>query len=85
MTFNHYTCVKYSTELQSYKVLNTHAHEISGCKILSVLLHVRVTDLEVMNGGVQSDLATLAFKYGEQLDDFHRIIIRLQQEIILYG
>ena len=36
-----------------------------------------------MNGDVQSDLATLAFKNGEQLEYFHSIIIRLQQEIIL--
>ena len=36
-----------------------------------------------MNGGVQSDLYTLAFKNGEQLEDFHIIIIRNQQEINL--
>ena len=34
-------------------------------------------------GDVRSDLATLAFKNGEHLEDFHRIIIRLQQEINL--
>ena len=38
-----------------------------------------------MNGGVQSDLATLAFKNGEQLEDFHSRILRLQQEIMLSG
>ena len=38
-----------------------------------------------MNGDVQSDLATLAFKSGEQLEDFHIRIIRLQQEIMLSG
>ena len=37
-----------------------------------------------MNGGVQSDLATLSFKNGEQLEDFHSRILRLQQEIMLY-
>ena len=36
-----------------------------------------------MNGDVKSDLATLAFKNGEQLDDFHSRIIRLQQKIML--
>ena len=38
-----------------------------------------------MNGGVQSDLATLAFRNGEQLEDFHSRILRLQQEIMLSG
>ena len=38
-----------------------------------------------MNGDVQSNLATLAFKNREQLEDFHRRILRLQQEIILSG
>ena len=38
-----------------------------------------------MNGDVQSDLATLAFKNGEQLEDFHSRILRLQQEIMLFG
>ena len=35
-----------------------------------------------MNGDIQSDLATLAFKNGEQLEDFHRRILWLQQEIM---
>ena len=38
-----------------------------------------------MNGDVQSDLSTLAFKSREQLEDFHMRILRLQQEIILAG
>ena len=38
-----------------------------------------------MNGDIQHDLATLAFKNGEQLEDFHIRIIRLQQEIMLSG
>ena len=42
-------------------------------------------NLEGMNGDVQSDLATLAFNNGEQVEDFHSRIIRLQQEIILSG
>ena len=35
-----------------------------------------------MNGNVHSDLSTLAFKSGEQLEYFHIRIIRIQQEII---
>ena len=38
-----------------------------------------------MNGDFQYDLATLAFKNGEQLEDFHSRILRLQQEIMLSG
>ena len=38
-----------------------------------------------MNGDVKSDIATLAFKNGEQIEDFHNRIIRLQQEILLSG
>ena len=38
-----------------------------------------------MNGNVQSDLATLAFRNGEQLEDFHSSILKLQQEIMLSG
>ena len=36
-----------------------------------------------MNGDVQSDIATLAFKNGEQLEYFHSMIIRIQQENML--
>ena len=36
-----------------------------------------------MNVDVQYDLATLAFKNGEQLEDLHNRILRLQQEIML--
>ena len=36
-----------------------------------------------MNGDVQSDLSTLAFKNGKQLEDFHSKILRLQQEILI--
>ena len=38
-----------------------------------------------MNDGVKSYLATLAFNNGEKLEDFHSIILRLQQEMILSG
>ena len=70
---------------QSYKVISTHAHEISVWTILSRLLHSRPPHLGGMNGDVQYDLSTLAFKNGEQLEDFHSRIIRLQQEIMLSG
>ena len=38
-----------------------------------------------MDGDVQSDLATMAFNNGKQLEYFHSRLIRLQQEIILSG
>ena len=78
-------CVKSSMEPQDCKIFSTHAHEISGWIILSRLLHSRAPHLGVMNGDVQSDLATLAFRNGEQLEDFHSRILRLQQEIMLSG
>ena len=58
------TCVKYSMENWAYKVVSTRAHEISGCKILSRVLHPRVPHLGSMNGDVQYDLATLEFNNG---------------------
>ena len=70
---------------QAYKVVSTHAHEISGWNILSILLHSRAPKLGGMNGDVQSDLAILAFRNGEQSEDFHSRILRLQQEIMLSG
>ena len=72
-------------ETQSYKFVSTHAHEISGWNILSRPFHPSATHLGGMNGDVQSDLATLAFNNGEQLEYFHIIIIRLQQEIMILG
>ena len=62
---------------QAYKVVNTHAHEISGWEILSRLLHVRAPHIGGMTGDVQSDLATMEFNNIEQLESFHSIIIRL--------
>ena len=53
--------------------------------ILSRLLHSRAPHLGRMNGDVQSDLATLAFKKGAQIEDFHSRILILQQEIMLSG
>ena len=38
-----------------------------------------------MNGYVQSNISTLEFNNGEQLEDFNIRIIRLQQEMILSG
>ena len=70
---------------QTYTVVSTYAHEISGYTILSRILHSCDPHLGGMNGDVQYDLATLAFKNGEQLEDFHIRILRLQQEIILSG
>ena len=78
-------CVKSSIATQACKVVRTYTHEISGWKIISRLLHSGATHLGGMNGDIQYDLATLAFNNGEQLEYFHRIILRLQQEIILFG
>ena len=72
-------------EPQAYKVVSTHSHEILGCTILSRLLHSCAPHIGGMNGDVQSDLATLAFKNVEQLVDFHSRILRLQQAIMLSG
>ena len=77
------TCIKCPMAPQSYKVLNTYSHKISGCKILSILLHARAPHLGVMNGDARSDLSSLAFNNGDRLEYFHSRILRLQQEIIL--
>ena len=77
------TCVKSSVAPQAYKVISTHAHEISGWNILSRLIHSCAPHLGGMNGDVQSDISTLAFRNGEQLEDFHSRILRLQQEIMI--
>ena len=79
------TFVKSSMATQAYKIVSTHDHEISGWTILSRLLHSRATRIGGVEGYVQSDLATLAFKNGEQLEDFRSRILRLQQEIMLSG
>ena len=79
------TCVKSSMAPQSYKVVRTHAHEISGCNTLSRLIHSLAHQLGGMNGDVKSDLATPDFKNGEQLEYFHSRIIIIQQEIMLHG
>ena len=55
------TCVKSFMETQAYKVVNTHANEISGWKILSIIIHAHAPHLGVTNGDVQSDLSTLSF------------------------
>ena len=85
MAMTNDTCVKSSMAPQAYNVVSTHVHEISGWTILSILIHSRAPHLGGMNDDVQSDLATLAFRNGEQLEDFHSRILRLQQEIMLSG
>ena len=70
---------------QACKIVSTYAHDISGWNILSRLLHSRAPHLGDMNGDVQSDLATLAFRNGEQPEYFHIRILRLQQEIMISG
>ena len=68
---------------QAYKIINNHAHKISGQKILSGLFNSRATHLGGMNGDNKSNLSTLALNYREQLLYFHSRILRLQQGIIL--
>ena len=65
--------------------VSTHAHKISGWTILSILIHSRAPHLGGINGDVQSNLSTLAFNNGEQLEDFHIRILILKQEIIFSG
>ena len=65
---NNDICVKSSMAPQAYTVASTHAHEISGWTILSIIIHLRAPHLGGMNGDVQSDLATLASKNGKQLE-----------------
>ena len=55
------------------------------CTILSILLYARAPPLGGVNGDVQSEMVTLAFNQGEQIEDCHSTILRLQQEINLYG
>ena len=76
------TSVKPPMTPQAYEVVSTHAHDISGWTILSRLLHSLASHLGGMNDDIQSDLATLAFKNGEQFEAFHSRILRLQQEIM---
>ena len=49
-----YAYAKYSMTPQAYKVINTHAHEISGRTIILRLIHFRNPRLGGMNGEVQS-------------------------------
>ena len=65
-------------EPEAYKFVNTHGHEISGCTILSILIHKCVPCLGGMNYGVRPNLATLKFNNGEQLEYIQIIILRLQ-------
>ena len=73
------TQVKLSMAPQAYNIFRINDHELSGWTILSRLLHSRAPNLGGMNGDVDSDLATLELNNGEQLENFHSIIIRLQQ------
>ena len=62
---------------QAYKVVITHAHEISGWTIIYRLLHSCAPHLGGMNSDVNSVLATLELKNGEQLEYFHSSILIL--------
>ena len=62
--------VKSSMAHQAYKFVITHAHEIYGWTSLSIILHSRYPHIGGVTGDVQYDLATLAFKNGENLKIF---------------
>ena len=85
MALTNSNCVKSSIETQSYKVVNIHAREIPGGKFLSRIIHALNPNLGETSGDIQSEISTLALKNGEKLEIFHRRILRLQQEINLYG
>ena len=78
MALKNETCVKYSMSPQAYKFVNTHAHEKSSWKNLSRSIHVRNPHLGGINGDIHSDLSTLSFKNGEQIESFQSIMLRLQ-------
>ena len=70
------TSIKYSMAPQVYKFFTTHAHKILVWTILPRLLHAIYHNIGGMNGDVRSELSTLVFSKGEQLEDFHgRILI----------
>ena len=83
MVIKNDTCVRSSMAPQAYNFVIAHAHEISGWKFLSRIIHSRAPNIGGVNGDVQSDLATLAFKNEEQLEYFYSIILIIQQEINL--
>ena len=72
------TCVKSSMAPQPYKVFSTHANEISGCKIISILKHSHTPNIGGMNVDVRSDLATLTFKNDKHLEYLNSRIIIVQ-------
>ena len=58
------TCVKSSISSKAYKVVSPHAHEMSGWKKLSRLIHSRSPHIEGINGDAKSDLFILVLKNG---------------------
>ena len=59
-----YTCVKSSMANQAYKVVKTHAQEISVWTIIYIIIHVRAPILGRINCGIQYELSNLAFNNG---------------------
>ena len=53
--------------------------------VLSIIKHTQAPNIGGVNGDVQSNLATLAFKFGEQLENFIITILIFQQETNIYG
>ena len=61
------TCTNYFKDPQAYKIVNIHAHEVSRYIILFRLIHEISPHIGLISGDVQSNLATLGFKWLEQL------------------
>lgn len=72
-----------NTAPQEYKVIIIHDHEVSGCNLISRIIHARSYHTRGINGDFKYDLSNLTFKQVKQLEEFHGSIISLHQEFFL--
>ena len=72
-------------EPEAHKVFTTHDHTIPGWTILCRIIHSQVPNIGCMNGDIQSDTPILALNQGGKTEYFYIVILKLQQEINLYG
>ena len=81
MESNNDTYVIYSLEPQAYKVVTPMLMKSRDRQLYTDLSmrNAHAPRLIGMNGGDNYDLATLAFNNIKQLDDFHSIILIIQQ------
>ena len=80
-----FTCIISYMTPQYCKFFTDQAHKLSGCTIISRLLHDRSSHLVTMGGDTQSELATLVFKQEEKVESFHGRTLRLHKETNIYG